>query len=446
MTKRWDWGTLTLAVDQTKNIDTDEHSEALPRASFSKQSAPLFGAPKETKDRRWFHEFVYSYNSSFSNTRSKTRLNDTTFSRRKTAVFEQNSSLRSPQKVLSYLNVTPSFSIRDFWYYLPYSDQAVIAGLETNSLKNRQTWSTSLALSTNLYGSVAPNVAGVTGLRHVMTPSASFTYVPEFRRNLEYARFTGAGSSSGKSKNVSFTLGNQFQMKYRRGESESKISLLNVSSSASYDFVRDVRRWSNLSTSVSTPAIRNVSLSVSMVHDLYNDVTGDLQWWNPRLRTVSISSEYSTMFRIPVGGMESQPPSIASAVASGSSPFRFQFSHRYSESRGTSFTSISHWVSFSFDFSLSKNWRVRYHQNYNFRERESTDKAIDLYRDLHCWEGTFTWIPAGSRKGYYFKLSAKLIPDLKFEKSESGIRDALFSGFLSQVQHYCHICIASFSD
>jgi hypothetical protein len=32
----------------------------------------------------------------------------------------------------------------------------------------------------------------------------------------------------------------------------------------------------------------------------------------------------------------------------------------------------------------------------------------------------------GARAGYYFKINVVRLGDLKFEKSESGLRDALF--------------------
>ena len=117
---------------------------------------------------------------------------------------------------------------------------------------------------------------------------------------------------------------------------------------------------------------------------------------------------------------------LGKSSSSQTNTLRFGISQRYSESRGATYTSISHWIDFNLQFSPSRNWRIKYSQNYNLRLKESTSKVIEIYRDLHCWEGSFSWIPTGSRKGYYFKINAKLLPDLKFEKSESGIRDALF--------------------
>lgn len=164
-----------------------------------------------------------------------------------------------------------------------------------------------------------------------------------------------------------------------------------------------------------------------MTHDLYNPSTGELRWWSPYLKSMSINTGYSGSFSIPVG-----KPTDAIDEETGSSIGRrlvqYTISQRYTETRTSTRTTISNWVDFAAQFSITKNWRISYRQNYNVRERESTEKVVELHRDLHCWEGTFTWIPDGSRQGYYFKLSVKQLPDIKFEKSESGIRDALFGG------------------
>jgi hypothetical protein len=333
------------------------------------------------------------------------------------------------------LTVTPSLSFNDNWYYLPYSDQADSAGLEIESIKSRRTWSTATQFSTNLYGLVEPNIAGLTAVRHVFTPSATFNYRPRIGMNEDYARFTGFGGSSFESKNVAFSFRNQFQIKYLSDDVERQLNLFNLDFSASHDLVRDERRWSNLSTSLRIPSIPKVTLQVNATHDLYEPTTGKLRWWSPYLRSLSINTGYSGAFPMTVGRLRSEPlpesdlPST-SPTSGGyqDNQFRYSVSHRYTENRSTTFTSISHWIDFSCQFNVTKNWRIGYSQNYNIRDEESTEQLVEIYRDLHCWEARFTWIPQGSRAGYYFKINVKLLPELKFEKSESGIRDALFGG------------------
>ena len=63
---------------------------------------------------------------------------------------------------------------------------------------------------------------------------------------------------------------------------------------------------------------------------------------------------------------------------------------------------------------------------YDIRNQTMNDWTIRLHRDLHCFEAEFSWVVTGARAGYYFRINVKRISSLKFEKSESGLRDALF--------------------
>ena len=44
--------------------------------------------------------------------------------------------------------------------------------------------------------------------------------------------------------------------------------------------------------------------------------------------------------------------------------------------------------------------------------------GIDIYRDLHCWEMTFNWIPLGFHQSYNFVIRVKssILQDLKLTK------------------------------
>jgi lipopolysaccharide assembly outer membrane protein LptD (OstA) len=421
--KRWESASLTAAVDQTKYLDLNSHSEKLPTVSFSLNSRTIFRPPEDAADRRWYHDLRYRYGANFNNSSSKSEVSGVP-TRNKKAVLNQSVSLSATPKFFNAISLQPSVTVNDYWYYLPYSDQAEADSLETNAVKNRQTWSSSMRLSTNLYGTVTPNMLGIVGFRHIMTPGATFSYTPKFTRNAEYAAFTGSGVASSIAKQVSFSVQNQFQMKYLKDGEERKVTLLNVGISASHNFVKEERRWSSISTSIRAPSIRSLTLEVSMSHTPYSPSTGALRWWSPYLESITVKSGFSGAINIP--GEPAATVSPLEEPVSRSNQLRFQISEYYSESGRLTNTYISHWVNISFSFNITKNWHIEYQQRYDLRLKESADKVVSLHRDLHCWEGSFSWIPTGSRQGYYFKLNAKLLPELKFEKSESGIRDALF--------------------
>jgi len=98
-------------------------------------------------------------------------------------------------------------------------------------------------------------------------------------------------------------------------------------------------------------------------------------------------------------------------------------SHRFSKSRGGS---ENHWATMSLRLPLTRHWLLNYLNRYDFTEKKITEQTFELYRDMHCWEGRFTWIVSGYRQGYYFRINIKALPEIKIEKSQKGIREIFF--------------------
>jgi len=69
---------------------------------------------------------------------------------------------------------------------------------------------------------------------------------------------------------------------------------------------------------------------------------------------------------------------------------------------------------------------LNYHNRYDFAENKITEQTFEFYRDMHCWEGRFTWIATGYREGYYFRINIKALPEVKIEKSRGGLREVFF--------------------
>ena len=69
-------------------------------------------------------------------------------------------------------------------------------------------------------------------------------------------------------------------------------------------------------------------------------------------------------------------------------------------------------------------WRVIYSMSYDIAGHGVTTQSFKFYRDLHCWEAEFDWVPGGGTQGYYFRINVKALPDVKIEKSEGGLRGA----------------------
>ena len=72
-------------------------------------------------------------------------------------------------------------------------------------------------------------------------------------------------------------------------------------------------------------------------------------------------------------------------------------------------------LSFNGDINITEKWKVGFRSGYDFVNKDFTYTSIDIYRDLHCWEMNFNWIPFGFRQSYNFtiKVKSSVLQDLK---------------------------------
>ena len=161
----------------------------------------------------------------------------------------------------------------------------------------------SIGLSTKLYGFWIPNrkLFGnrIDRIRHVVTPTVSFSYAPDFGASRygywdTYQKTDADGNVSlvsyspyqnalygvpgkGKSGNISFTIGNNLEMKWRdKNDSLKKVSLIDAFDvSMSYNTAAKVRPWSDMNNGfgwdrlpsmvfLSTPLISILAMSASL--------------------------------------------------------------------------------------------------------------------------------------------------------------------------------------
>ena len=83
---------------------------------------------------------------------------------------------------------------------------------------------------------------------------------------------------------------------------------------------------------------------------------------------------------------------------------------------------ITQTLSLSGDFSLTKKWKISFRTNFDLVKKELSSTSININRDLHCWEMTFSWIPVGYMQSYNFQINVKgstLRDFLKYNKRKS---------------------------
>lgn len=444
LSKRWSTASVTLALDHRWNLDTDDRTLNLPVIRFARPSLPLF-SPKEKEDgeigRRWYNSIYYSFSSSFVNYQDR-RKKDGYFDRKKFAVSDNHLSLSAPQKLFGWLVLNPGFRYQETWYYVFKTNLS--GSILGNSSARRGTYSANVSANTVLYGTFHPRIGKLSGIRHVMTPNVNFVWQPEFTRKKEYLEYTRRGGSGAKQKTMSFGLSNLVQIKTKstteEKEEEKKLDLFSLNFSSGYNFLAKKHKLSNLSTALRSHAVPNVDLAFSVIHDFYDESGEDLNLLSPRWLSFSLDTRINLRGSWEESrGMrkekyEEETLGEAETYESGNyeekdfiekvtQSWSINISHRYSQTRGGGKT---HWASASLRLPLTQGWLLNYHNRYDFAENKITEQTFEFYRDLHCWEGRFTWIATGYRKGYYFRINIKALPEVKIEKSRGGLREVFF--------------------
>jgi len=468
--KTFGWGSISTNLNQTENLDTGQKSWTLPSIAISKTSSTIFAKnepePGETEtEDRWYHSIRYSYNA---NALQKGSQASTGADRKRETGIEHSFGISAPQKIFKHLTVTPNFNLRETWFTERREGFSVVDSTnETIFDKNkgffaRHTFSTGASMTTKLYGTVNPELYAVKTLRHVATPTVSFTYQPDFstsRWNYYESVIDTAGIKSkedryrnsilfggtprGRRLTMGFGVSNLFQGKFqgKNDSTESKLDLFTYDLSSSYNFAADSFRVANLSSSlsVSNDIARVFTLRMGFIHDFYkfdkklNRRVRDFQYI-PRLTSLTVTAGLK-FNNAKSGGASSPPPPNSfqsnrdynerlnpkETLLPQGVPWRanFDFSFRLNRVNPTN-TSKDLNMNTSIGASLTENWEVSYNARVDVLEKEVVSQRFSFLRNLHCWELRFDWTPSGPTSGFFFIIQVKSsdLRDIKVQKTD----------------------------
>jgi len=315
----------------------------------------------------------------------------------------------------------------------------------------------------------------IQAIRHVLTPSISFSYSPDFsdprygfyqtyqtnqsKNPTKYSIFDKGvygGPGSGKSGMVSFGLGNNLEMKVRSSKDTvnnfKKIKIFeNLSFNSSYNLLADSMRLQPITFAGNTRLFDKININFSGSLDPYaanntqriNKFEYNAMGKLVRLTSAAIGFDFSlngakkgktTNKQTPPGEL---PPSAnpntpmfgQSMNANNASPQGVDFSipwnlrvnYNFNYSKPFNEKTTTQALGFGGDLSLTPKWKIGFTSGYDFISQKLTTTSINIYRDLHCWEMSMTVIPIGGYKSYSFKINVKsgMLHDLKWSKSES---------------------------
>ncbi len=484
-------GSLSFNVSELKDLDNGSRQRTLPGYSLNWAQAQVFpqknkkGKTAQPEDLPWYSNLYYSFSSSgdYRENKASETSNTESFA---AARHDLNLSLNSPKRFFGWLYLSQSLPLNWDWFdrttdYFVENDTATTARVGSRFDKGfamRQTFSYSLSANTKVYGTFNPRLGPVRALRHVMTPSLSFNYRPDFSapswgyfqevtlldgRKQRFDRF--GGTEQGQVASLNFSVGNLFQMKTGPEEKPRKIDLFTLNVSSGYNFAATTFKYSNLFSSLQANPVRNMSLGLSAAHTFYDydRATGAainrLLWkrnslWrltsmnaNATLRLQgSGSSETSAAAAPPLAGENEEellpPPNLDERFLAGqqqrfvdtSIPWNVSLALTlsYNQNNPLRKTRQAQLSLQNGEVRLTKKWRVGVSAQYDLVKKNLFDQQYSIYRDLHCWEMQVLWTPTGFRQGFYMRINIKspILQEVKVEKR--GGRSSVFGGGFNQ--------------
>ena len=82
--------------------------------------------------------------------------------------------------------------------------------------------------------------------------------------------------------------------------------------------------------------------------------------------------------------------------------------------------SLVNMLGFSGQLNITPKWKITLTTGWDFTNNEISYTSINVYRDLHCWEMSFGWIPKGAQQSWNFSINVKasVLQDMKLNKKK----------------------------
>ena len=456
-----------------------------PRTTFSlKPISPFSGNSSGSGNASWYESISFRYNNTFDSkfnyrpidADSATisfidALTDPSIYREATGNddyirfgFQQTATVGITKLIPSrFINTSASFNYNEYWYptsirkeWSPDSNR--VDTYKEVGFTSARDFTTSISLSSTVYGISNAKIGNMEGFRHTLRPSLSFGYRPDFGderwgyydtvqidslgNTQTYSIFQNevfTGPTRGEQRSISFGFTNVFETRIVKRDTTGEVNertlklIDNLSLNSSYNFAADSLNLSDLRAAMSSSAIpglnfrANANFSFYSRNDngsRYNEFlinTEDKLAQLERLNVTASTSfrggkRFSTFTPVYVRRYDPFLQSVFSPIDPhfGFEPvdplnspwsftlnFSYSWVYRHNEKPSRSATLNASSIS----FNLTPKWRFNTTIGYDFIEKELTPSQFSLNRNLECWDLSFQINPFGDNQYYFFRLT-----------------------------------------
>ena len=465
-----------VGLNHSQNTQTREFNVDLPNFNFDVNRFSPFKRKKAIGAPRWYETIGLSYSTNFSN-----RINTYDSLLNDPAIFNDFSNGISHSIPIStsfkffknYFTFNPAVNINDFWYFKTiqksFNEAENRVEIEdVSGFRRAGTYDASASINTRVFGTVKfkrnPNLEA---LRHVITPSVSFRYSPDFsadrfgyyedvqidslgneQRYSFFEQGIKGGPGRGKQGVVGFSIVNNLELKkVVKTDSSSDFKYVKIIETfdinGNYNFLADSFKFSNLRLSMRTVLFGKLSIQMNGEMDMYVWENGRrvnrLQLTETGALGRFVGADFATSYALNPETFKRGSRPLQSAMPTSmltdqewrnigmyphsyldfNIPWNFNVNYSFRYENRMNGKNINNLINFSGDLSLTTNWKVAFNSGFDLVAKNLSYTSVDLVRDLHCWQFNFNWIPFGTRKSFFFVLRAKssLLQDLKLNKN-----------------------------
>ncbi len=299
---------LSSTANLSQNMRDSSIAMTLPDLNISISRFYPFRRRHPVGNQRWYEKISMSYTGRLSNSinTKEDRLMKANLLKEWRNGMQHNIPVSGNFTLFNYVNVSPSFNFTDRMYSRKVDRSWDTAAQKekndtTYGFHNVYNWNLALSASTKLYGFFVPSrkIFGdkVMAVRHVITPSVSFSYAPDFgsarygyyatyqktdaNGNVsleEYSPYEGAlygVPGKGRTGNISWDISNNLEMKLKSDRDKDslgykKISLIDeLGFTMSYNSAATIHKWSDLSVRLRLKWWKNYTFNMNAVFGTY---------------------------------------------------------------------------------------------------------------------------------------------------------------------------------
>jgi lipopolysaccharide assembly outer membrane protein LptD (OstA) len=457
---------LTLNAGHSQNTISKEVNVILPQAVFNVNRFFPLKRKSSLGEQKWFEKIGVSYIANAKNeisTYDSLLFNSESMNRFRNGMMH-NVNVATSYRMLKYFTVNPNMNYTDRWTlqtinkFMDANDSLVTDTI--NGFRRVGEWNFNTNFTTTMYGMYQFKKGKISAIRHVLTPGIGLTYRPDQgTQRFGYYSATQMPTSyspfdigvygrpaPGQQGLVNFSLINNIEMKVRSEKDTitgfKKVKIFeNINLNSSHNIFADSLKWSPITITGRTRLFNNVDLNFGGAIDPYA-LSGDTVFpvrinQSEFSQTGRIGRLTDARVAISFNLRSKQTGTQRSAKATDEElraiyanpnayidfniPWSLNVFLNLNYNKHGLTPNFTRAITFTGDFNLTPKWKIGFNSGYDFTVKDFSYTTINVYRDLHCWELNFNWVPMGFNKSYSLDVRVKsaVLQDLKLTRRRS---------------------------